>query len=96
MTAGGGWEKVLQVWWARRAHTTGNVAALSALRRGARGAGAGSWGLGVTPASCVREGSWTLRTASGSENRTLLSAWVAVFSPSPASWGQKTWGEDAG
>lgn len=65
MTAGGGWEKVLQVWWARRAHTTGNVAALSALRRGARGAGAGSWGLGVTPASCVREGSWTLRTASG-------------------------------
>ena len=42
VTAGGGWEKVLQVWWARRARATGNVAALSALRRGARGAGAGS------------------------------------------------------
>lgn len=38
MTAGGGWEKVLQVWWARRAREIGNVAALSALRRRA-GAG---------------------------------------------------------
>lgn len=40
MTAGGGWEKVLQVWWARRARATGNVAALSAsasLGSGARG-----------------------------------------------------------
>lgn len=55
MTAGGGWEKVLQVWWARRARATGNVAALSALRRGARGAGAGGWGLGVTSASPVGE-----------------------------------------
>lgn len=38
MTASGGWEKVLQVWWAPRARATGNVAALSALRRWA-GAG---------------------------------------------------------
>lgn len=39
MTAGGGWEKVLQVWWAGRARATGNVAALSTLscRAGAGG-----------------------------------------------------------
>lgn len=44
MTAGGGWEKVLQVWWARRARATGNVAALWALRslgRGPRAEGRG-------------------------------------------------------
>lgn len=40
MTAGGGWEKVLQVWWARCARPTGNVA-LSALRRRSRGPGVG-------------------------------------------------------
>lgn len=35
----GGREKVLQVWWARRARATGNVAALAAPRRR-------DWGLG--------------------------------------------------
>lgn len=37
VTASGGWEKVLQVWWARRPRTTGNVAAFSTLRRLGRG-----------------------------------------------------------
>lgn len=41
MTAGGGWEKVLQVWWARRARANGNVAALSVLRRRAGAGGCG-------------------------------------------------------
>lgn len=39
VTACGGREKVLQVWWARRARATGNVAAFAAPRN--RG-----WGLG--------------------------------------------------
>lgn len=42
VTACGGREKVLQVWWARRARAIGNVAALAALhRRGWRLGGCG-------------------------------------------------------
>lgn len=61
MTAGGGWEKVLQVWWARRARATGNVA-LSALRRRSRGPGVG--GRGLSAPRPPQEGGCTVRAAS--------------------------------
>lgn len=61
MTADGGWEKVLQVWWARRTRATGNVA-LSTLRGRSQGLGVG--GRGQYAPRPPQEGSWTLRVAS--------------------------------
>lgn len=69
MTAGGGWEKVLQVWWARCARATRNVA-LWALRRRGRGPGVGGCPHLVRPGKAA--GRCAKRAGSG--NLVPLSA----------------------
>ena len=96
MTAGGGWEKVLQVWWARCARATGNVAALWALRSLGRGPRAGGRGLGVARASPAPEGGWTLRAASRQWEPLAAKRVGGRAHPPSASLGQRTWGGSAG